>query len=263
MKTWKVKGRHELKGIVSGDIYRIEEENKKYYYLINILNPNDIYMIKEPEMYKATMIDKESLPAELLEFHNQRMEMKNKQNLSEEQIRNEIQRKKTQKEEDELYKRFVYSKQATKYLLEQGIDYSDVRLEYIENHIAIYTLDEKWEFKVIRDKITKKESYELIDVEEKKAEYKKRVNNLYNKTHMPKNICGIFANKFSEEDAIKVMNQLREDKRSVHDDPEKLYYVNDEFNYVCYLERVTGVNTIWQLSGKKRNKLYQFVFISN
>ena len=48
-KVFLGKGRSEYVGSISGDIYIIEDNNTVYYYLINILNPEDIYIVTKSD----------------------------------------------------------------------------------------------------------------------------------------------------------------------------------------------------------------------
>lgn len=66
-KVFLGKGRSEYVGSISGDIYIIEDNNTVYYYLINILNPEDIYIVTKSDKIRK---EKEVIPSSsLLAFH--------------------------------------------------------------------------------------------------------------------------------------------------------------------------------------------------
>ena len=136
MKVYLGKGRSEYVGSVSGDIYIIDDDGTLYYYLVNILNPQDIYIISE---IKKISIKSEAKPsAKLLEFHKLRKKL-NATNSN--TVKEAIQRKK----EEEIQKHFVYDVDATKFLLSKlGPTYEKVSLIYHGNQLIIFLIDDNW-----------------------------------------------------------------------------------------------------------------------
>lgn len=264
MKVWIAKGRNELTGKVSGNMYIIEEEGVRYYYLINILNPNDIYLICKPKSLKDMQeIDYMYIPCELKEFHKKRMEMNDVKNLSTEKISSEIAKQKKEMEEREISKHFVHDRETTKIVMAMiGNQYKDVRIDYIGSNLNVYVIDETWEVKVLREAGSSKRKVSITNIEDQRDKYQRKVRRLVKETRMPWKICRIFFHDFTDQEAIVVLKQLKKDKKTAKEHPEHFDYIC-KYDYVQDLVERTKVTTLLKLSINNQFKLYDFVFQDN
>ena len=181
MKVYLGKGRSEYVGSVSGDIYIINDEGNLYYYLVNILNPQDIYIVSETQKIS---IKNEVKPSEgLLEFHRLRKELK----TADTSLVNESIKK---KKEEEIQKHFVYDVDATKFLLSKlGPTYEKVSLIYKGSQLIIFLIDDAWQFQIESPHNRKAKKFSLISREEERKEYNRKMSLLMSTTHLPKHIC--------------------------------------------------------------------------
>lgn len=258
MTVWKLKGRNELTGYISGDMYLIEDKNISYYYLINILNPKDIRIINNPSRStkKVLQLDVNDVPDELKVFHEMRMSLKAKKYSSEE-ISSKFQK---EKEERELAGYFVHDLETTKYIVSKiGKVYHDVSLDFISSRSTVYILDNIWKVKI--EKISPRNvKYSVVQIAEEKAEFGKKVKNLMNKTNMPWEICKLFVNDFPEDKAIIVLEQIKKDKIEFSNNVYALGC--SSFYYFSSLCQRTDVMELSKLSFKKRQYLSEYVYNS-
>lgn len=248
MKVYLGKGRSEYVGSVSGDIYIIDDDGTLYYYLVNILNPQDIYIISE---IKKISIKSEAKPsAKLLEFHKLRKKL-NATNSN--TVKEAIQRKK----EEEIQKHFVYDVDATKFLLSKlGPTYEKVSLIYHGNQLIIFLIDDKWQFQIESPHNKKAKKFSLISREEERQEYNRKMSLLISTTHLPKHICKCVINDFTDDEAIRILQQIKMD----HDNQDNLPDMFSSLQYIDRLVELTGYSKLYKLSYERRSKIYSFVF---
>lgn len=246
MTVWKLKGRNELTGYISGDMYLIEDKNVSYYYLINILNPKDIRIINNPSRStkKVLQLDVNDVPDELKAFHEMRMSLKSDSSK-------EISAKIQEQELVNLSNYFVHDFETTKYVVSQiGEVYHDVISVFTSSRSAVYILDNIWKVR-----IEKTSSWEVkrsvVRIAEEKAEFGKKTKNLMNKTNMPWEICKLFVNDFPEDKAIIVLEQIKKDIKEG-------YFLH--LNYFSSLRRRTCVAELSKLSRKKKAYLSEYVY---
>lgn len=248
MKVYLGKGRSEYVGSISGDIYIIDDDGTLYYYLVNILNPQDIYIVSE---IKKISIKSEAEPsAKLLEFHELRKQL-NTTNSN--VVKEAIQKKK----EEEIQKHFVYDVDATKFLLSKlGPTYEKVSLIYHGNHLFIFLIDDKWQFQIESPHNKKAKKYSLTSIEEERKEYNRKMSLLISTTHLPKQICKCVINDFTDDEAIRILRQIKMD----HDNQDNLPDMFSSLQYIDRLIELTGYSKLYKLSYERRSKIYSFVF---
>lgn len=246
MIVWKLKGRNELTGYVSGTMYLIEDKDVCYYYLINILDPKDIRIINNPShsSKKLLQLDSNDIPKELVDFHSMRISSKN---LSSKEISAKIQEKKL----EQLKDYWVHDLKTTKYVISQiGKVYHNVSLEFNTRRLVIYILDGVWKVKI--DKTSLPVHYSIIRIEDEKAEFAKKTKTLMAKTDLPWEICKLLVNDIPEEKALIVLNQIKKDRMVALD----CYF----FNYFSSLCHRTNVVELLNLPYRKQKQIYEYMY---
>ena len=248
MKVYLGKGRSEYVGSVSGDIYIINDEGNLYYYLVNILNPQDIYIVSETQKIS---IKNEVKPSEgLLEFHRLRKELK----TADTSLVNESIKK---KKEEEIQNHFVYDVDATKFLLSKlGPTYKKVSLIYQGSQLIIFLIDDAWQFQIESPHNRKTKKFSLISREEERKEYNRKMSLLMSTTHLPKHICQCVANNFTDDESLKILQQIKAD----HDNRSTLPAMYSSSCYIDRLVELTGCSKLYKLSYGRCTKIYEFVF---
>ena len=242
MEVWKMKGRHELTGFVAGTMYLVKENEKQYFYLINSENPSDIYVLNSPTNYKfVAKIDDEDIPLFLRKFHENRIK---KECVDSKKIK--------------IKDYWVHDKQTTKFVLSEiGPVYHDVVLDYSSNRRKAYLLDKKWRVSIDFPRSNTEQITRSVSlVENSKDDFGKAVNKLMIKTDLPWDICKFFADGFSEEEACKVLFQIKKDIENPDKNYFSWYYWNS-YSYIYGLNQKTGVGKLMQFSISKRNKLFK------
>lgn len=125
-KVFLGKGRSEYVGSISGDIYIIEDNGKVYYYLVNILNPEDIYIVTKSDKIRK---EKEVSPSSsLIAFHRHCLHLKDQKT---EDVTQVISKEKAAKEMAILRERIVHDVETTEFVVSQiGTEYKTVNLKY-------------------------------------------------------------------------------------------------------------------------------------
>lgn len=250
MKVYLGIGRSEYVGSVSGNIYIINDEGNLYYYLVNILNSHDIYIISATN--KISIKNEVKPSEELIEFHK----LRKKLNTTDTVLVNEFIEK---KKEEEIRKYFVYDVDATKFLLSKlGPTYKEVSLIYRGSQLIIFLIDDAWKFQIESPHNRKAKKFSLISKEEERKEYNRKIRLLISTTHLPKYICQCLVNNFSDDEAIKILHQIKVD----HDNPETLPVIFSSLHYIDRLVEITKCSELYKLSYGKRTKIYDFVFKS-
>lgn len=248
MKVYLGKGRSEYVGSVSGDIYIIADDGTLYYYLVNILNPQDIYIISE--IQKISIKSEAEPSAKLLEFHKLRKKLNTTNSNT---VKVAIQKKK----EEEIQKHFVYDVDATKFLLSKlGPTYEKVSLIYHGSQLIIFLIDDKWQFQIESPHNKKAKKFSLISREEERKEYNRKMSLLISTTHLPKQICKCVINDFTDDEAIRILRQIKMD----HDNQDNLPDMFSSLQYINRLIELTGYSKLYKLSYERRSKIYSFVF---
>lgn len=251
MKVYLGKGRSEYVGSVSGNIYIIDDNGTLYYYLVNILNPQDIYIVSET---KKISIKSETEPsAKLLEFHELRKELKTSDTI----LVNEAIKK---KKEEEIQKHFVYDVDATKFLLAKlGPTYKKVSLVCQGNQLIIFLIDDTWKFQIESPHNRKAKKFSLVSIEEERKEYNRKMRLLLSTTHLPKQICQCVANNFTDDEALKILHQIKVD----HDHQDDLHDMFSSLQYIHRLVELTNCSNLYKLSYERRSRIFSFVFKKN
>lgn len=254
-KVYLGKGRSEYVGSISGDIYIIEDNGKVYYYLINILNPEDIYIVTKSDKIRK---EKEVSPASsLLAFHRHCLHLKNQKT---EDVKQAISKEKTAKEMAILRERIVHDVETTKFVVSQiGTEYKTVNLKYCGSHLVVYEIDDTWELR-IEGNNKKSRKYIMINIATAKAEYTRKLSLFMSSTGLPKNICKCFTKKFTDEEALKVLAQISKDHEAFLTDPSYLSNIATSYQYMDYLANQTGCTKVTSLTYDQKNSIVYFVF---
>ncbi len=216
MKIFVLKnGRSEFSGVISGTMYVIEEENRDFYYLINLLNPEDIRFLESPSGNLRKTKQLEEAPKALLEFHQHVTSLGNS-SISVEELYVLFQQEQDKKEEEELKKYWIHDAETTKYVvLAIGKNYHNVLLAHKKcsrhGELFVYILDDIWRVKVF-EPFTGGVERSIVNITRERQEFSKQVKNLMEKTGMSWNICKCFVGRFTEEDAIRALKELKKDR---------------------------------------------------
>lgn len=254
-KVFLGKGRTEYVGFVSGDIYIVDDDGTFYYYLINILNPDDIYVISKTNNIKKGKEVKP--PKELLTFHKhcKSLQTKHVQTLKE-SIRDE----KLEDNHSLLSNLFIHDIETTKYVISQiGTNYKNVHLEYCGNRLYVYTIDNIWELRIEGYK-KQQRKFSLNNKAKSKEEYSRKLNLLMTTTGMPKKICQSFIKRFTDDEALKALFQILHDHNAVQQDSSYLSDIKTDFNYMEYLNKQTGIKKFHFIPFEKQSNIFKYVF---
>ncbi len=260
MNVFTMKGRNELSGSISGTMYLIEENRMNYYYLINILNPLDIRLLKSPSSSsrKCKQLNETEVPSELIQFH-QHIRGLVKASASSEELAKSFRQEQEKKEVDDLQKFWVHDLETTIYVVSKiGKTYANVVLEFKKSssrgEISVYLLDNKWKVKIFEPSVGSVDRT-LINIQEERQEFAKKVKNLMEQTRMSWNICKCFIDKFSEEEAVKVLQEIKESRENYY---TRIWYYSSS-SYIWDLYHDTGVREVRFLSKKKQEYIYNYV----
>lgn len=260
------RGRTELTGKIAGVIYKIVDDGKEYYYLINILNPDDIHIIFKPNSIKlGKELDEKEIPSNLKEFHEQ-VKLLKKDAVSTEAAKKALREKQDAIKAEQAAKRrtyinkyYVHSAEATEFLLSEigEYDLKNVKTQYFGSNFQVYVIENTYKFTVLRDRITRKNTYSLISLEEEKRIYSEKLKRFMSELNLPAKICKIFINyRFTEEKAIVVLKQINDDKKK----PETLSQIKTPYQYMDDLILATEVRELVYLDTRKFQIIYDFVF---
>lgn len=260
MNVFTMKGRNELSGSVSGTMYLIEDHGMNYYYLINILNPLDIHFLKSPSSSsrKCKQLNETEVPSELIQFHQHIRGLGNS-SASSEELAKSFRQEQEKKEVDDLQKFWVHDLETTVYVVSKiGKTYTKIILDFKKSssrgEISVYLLDNKWKVKIFEPSAGGVDRT-LINIQEERQEFAKKVRNLMEQTNLPWNICKIFVHNFSEEEAIKVLQEIKESRETYY---TRIWYYSSS-SYIWDLYHNTGVREVRFLSKKKQEYIYNYV----
>lgn len=260
MNVFTVKGRNELSGCISGTMYLIEENGMNYYYLINILNPLDIHLLKSPSSSsrKCKQLNETEVPSELIQFHQHIRGLGNS-SASSKELAKSFRQEQEKKEMDNLQGFWVHDLETTRYVIAQiGKTYANVVLDFKKSSnrgkTSIYLLDNKWKVKIFEPS-TGGIDRNLTNIQDEQQEFAKKVINLIEQTGMPWNICKCFVNNFSEEEAIKVLQEIEKNREDYY---TRIWYCSSS-SYIWDLYHDTGVREVRFLSKKKQDYIYNYV----
>lgn len=254
-KVYLGKGRSEYVGSISGDIYIIEDNGKVYYYLVNILNPEDIYIVTKSDKIRK---EKEVSPASsLLAFHRHCLHLKNQKT---EDVKQAISKEKAAKEMAILRERIVHDTETTKFVVSQiGTEYKKINLRYAGSCLFVYEIDDTWELR-IEGNNQQNRKYIIVNIATAKAEYTRKLKLFIFSTGLPKNICKCFTKKFTDEEALKVLAQISKDHETFLVDPSYLSNIATSYQYMNYLANQTGCTKVTSLTYDQKGSIFHFVF---
>ena len=254
-KVFLGKGRSEYVGSISGDIYIIEDNNTVYYYLINILNPEDIYIVTKSDKIRK---EKEVIPSSsLLAFHRHCLNLKNEKTADVKQL---IAKEKAVQELSILRERIVHDVETTKFVVSQiGTEYKNVNLKYCGSRLVVYEIDNTWELR-IEGNTKQNRKYIMVNISTAKAEYTRKLRLFMSSTGLPKNICKCFTKKFTDEEALRVLTKIGQDHKAFLADSSYLSDIATSYQYMNYLSTQTGCPKVTSLNYDQKERIIYFVF---
>lgn len=258
MNIFTMKGRNELSGSVSGTMYLIEDNGMNFYYLINILNPLDIHFLKSPSSSrKCKQLNQTEVPLELLRFHQHIRGLGNL-SASSEELAKCFRQEQEKKEVDDLQRFWVHDLETTRYVIAQiGKVYSQIILSSKKvigrGTSLLYVLDDKWKVKIFEHSAGGVDRV-LINIKDERQEFGKKVRNLMEQTGMSWNICKCFVINFSEEEAVKVLQEI---EKSREDHYTRIWYYSSS-SYIWDLYHNTDVREVRFLPNKKKEFIFKY-----
>lgn len=269
MKIYEMKGRTELAGTVSGQLYCFMEGEKKYYYLVNILNSKDIHIVKPPKREQLKEMDESKVDDYLKQFHLTYLETggtnSDKMIKQPKNVEN-IEQLLLQKRHEELTPYYVEDWDATEFLISKlGKIYEaeNVKSVYNSRHVQIYeipTEKEKIKF-IIRKTYTKKgigkSEYTLISVAEEKKQYEEKMKRLIAGSGVTWDIAKIFINLAADEEKItSILKVIQSDK--ISGEYKDGYTWWNAYKYCSHLETVSDYSII-VTNEDKQKIIYDYV----
>ena len=262
MKVFVLKNaRSEFSGVIPGTMYVVEDGNRDFYYLVSLLNPDDVHFLEAPSGNLRKTKSLEDIPKSLLNFHQQVTSLGDS-SLSVGELHALFQHEQDKKEEEELKRYWVHDMETTLFVvLDIGKSYHNVCLSYKDissrGELFIYTLDDIWKVKVF-EHFGGGVERSIINIERERQEFSKQVKNLMEKSNMSWNICKCFIGNHTEEEAIKVLEQLKEDRK----DPRicSCNFFGSTSSYLYDLSSRAGVWGLRFLPEKKQEYIANYAF---
>lgn len=130
--------------------------------------------------------------------------------------------------------------------------------EVIPNRFG-YIVNGTHKFTVKYGNITRLPTYHLVSLDEERKIAEEKHQKLLKETGLPEEVIILFKDDLvSYDNALKVLNQIKEDKENA---PEELKKIKLDFEeYVHYLIKSTNVIELWILGWDKHQRIFEYVF---